>query len=140
MGGVRDRALVEHLVQDHEALVGQAHLVGVGVFGRGAPPAVWALAAGIVVFAVVDCVFVYQAATGTFRPGTLLQSVSLATMAVVAAAGWLPDGVRSGRTDPLPNVVVPGLCALVCLGLLVFATRTEVPVLAVVLAGSGIAV
>jgi diguanylate cyclase (GGDEF)-like protein len=109
-------------------------------FGRGTPPAVWALAAGIVVFAVVDCVFVHQAATGTFRPGTLLSSVSLAAMAVVAAAGWLPDGVRSGRTDPLPNVVVPGLCALVCLGLLVFATRTEVPVLAVVLAGSGIAV
>jgi diguanylate cyclase (GGDEF)-like protein len=110
------------------------------VFGRRAPPAVWTLAAGIVVFAVVDCVFVYQAATGTFRPGTLLQSVSLATMAVVAAAGWLPDGTRSGSREPLPNVVVPGLCALGCLGLLVFATRTEVPVLAVVLAGSGIAV
>ena len=41
-----------------------------------APPAVWALAGGIAGFAVLDCVFVYLAATGGFRPGTILSSLN----------------------------------------------------------------
>jgi diguanylate cyclase (GGDEF)-like protein len=110
------------------------------VWGRRAPPAVWALAAGVGTFAVVDGIFVYQAATGTFRPGTVLSSLSLIAMALVAGAGWLPNRGRAGRRDPMPNVVLPALFALACLGLLVFATRREVPVLAVVLAGTGVAV
>ena len=105
-----------------------------------APSAVWALASGIVGFAVIDCVFVYQAATGTFRPGTLLSALSLVTMALVAVAGWLRGRARAPRRDPLPNVVIPALFALVCLGLLIFGTREDVPGLGVALAGAGVAV
>ena len=104
------------------------------------PPAAWVLAAGVVGFAVIDGVFVYQSASGTFRPGTWLSSVSLAVMALVAVAGWLPGGPRAGRREPLPNVVLPVIFALVCLGLLVFATQTRVPTAGVVLAGAGVAV
>ena len=110
------------------------------ILGRRTPPAVWAVAAGIVAFAVIDGIFVYQSATGTFRPGTLLSSGALVAMAVVAAAGWLPDAPRPARREPLPNVVLPALFALVGLGLLVFATRREIPVLGVLLAGAGVAV
>ena len=104
------------------------------------PPAAWVLAAGVVGFAVIDGVFVYQSASGTFRPGTWLSSLSLAVMALVAVAGWLPGGPRAGRREPLPNVVLPVIFALVCLGLLVFATQTRVPTAGVVLAGAGVAV
>ncbi|MCW2742914.1 MAG: putative signaling protein [Blastococcus sp.] len=110
------------------------------VVGRRSPPAVWALAAGIVAIAVIDGIVVYQSATGTFRPGTPLSSLALAAMALVASAGWLPHGERPGRREPLPSVVLPALFALVCLGLLVFATRHRIPVLGVVLAGAGVAV
>jgi diguanylate cyclase (GGDEF)-like protein len=104
------------------------------------PPAAWVLAIGVVGFAVIDAIFVYQAAAGTFRPGTLLSSFSLAVMALVAAAGWLPGQALSGRREPMPNVVLPGLFALVCLALLVFATQRPVAVAGVVLAGAGVAV
>ncbi len=103
------------------------------------PTAAWVLAAGVIGFAVVDAIFVYQSAAGTFRPGTLLSSVSLAVMALVAVAGWLPGEARTGRREPLPSVVLPGLFALVCLAMLVFATQRDIPVLGVVLAGTGVA-
>ncbi|MFD2090582.1 putative bifunctional diguanylate cyclase/phosphodiesterase [Blastococcus deserti] len=104
------------------------------------PPAAWALAIGVVGFAVVDGVFVYQSAAGTFRPGTMLSSGSMAVTALVAVAGWLPDGSRAGRREPMPNVVLPGIFALVCLAVLVFATQRDVPALGVVLAGAGVVV
>jgi diguanylate cyclase len=104
------------------------------------PPSVWVLAVGVIGFAVIDGIFVYQFAVGTFRPGTLLSSTSLAVMALVAVAGWLPGRTHAARREPLPNVVLPGVFALICLSLLVFATRTDVPVVGVLLAGAGVAV
>jgi diguanylate cyclase (GGDEF)-like protein len=105
-----------------------------------APPAVWALTAGLAGFAVVDCIFVYLSATGSFRPGTLLQSASLALMGLVASAGWLRGRARTPRRDPLPNVVLPALFALACLALLIFATQEDVPGLGVGIAAAGVAV
>ena len=104
------------------------------------PPFAWVLAAGVIGFAVIDGIFVYQSSVGTFRPGTLLSSVSLAVMALIAVAGWLPGRTRAVRREPLPNVVLPAVFALICLGLLVFATRRHVPAAGVVLAGAGVAV
>jgi diguanylate cyclase (GGDEF)-like protein len=110
------------------------------VVGRPRSPAVWALAGGVAGFAVVDCTFVYQAAVGAFRPGTLLSSGSLGLMALVAVAGWLPSEPGGGdRRELLPDVVLPALFSLVCLGVLVVAARTEVPLIGVVFAGAGVA-
>src|SRR5829696_7366876 len=62
-------------------------------------------------------------------------------MALVALAGWLPgEPAGSDRRESLPDVVLPGLFSLVCLGVLVYATRTHVPLLGVALAGAGVAV
>ena len=91
-------------------------------------------------FAVIDCIFVYQAAAGRFRPGTLLPAAALGFVGLVAVAGWLPGESREHRREPMPNVVLPVIFALVCLGLLVFATQRAVPVAGVVLAGLGVAV
>jgi diguanylate cyclase (GGDEF)-like protein len=102
-------------------------------------PAVWTLGVGLVGFAVIDVVFVYQSAAGTFRPGTPLSSASLVAMTVVAAAAWLPDDSRAARREPLPGVALSLLFAAVCLGLLVVASRRELPALAVALAGAGVA-
>jgi diguanylate cyclase (GGDEF)-like protein len=102
-------------------------------------PAVWTLGAGLFLFAVIDGVYVYQSAAGTFRPGTPLSSATLVAMAVVAAAAWLPGDPSAARREPLPGVALSGLFAAVCLGLLVIASRRELPGLAVVLAGTGVA-
>jgi len=104
------------------------------------PPAAWLLAAGVIGFAIVDGIFVYQSAEGVFRPGTPLSSISLVVMGLVAVAGWLPGHTHTERREPMPNVVLPGIFAFVCLALLIFATQSEVPVLGVVLAAAGVTV
>jgi diguanylate cyclase len=109
------------------------------VYGWRLSPATGALAVGIVGIAVVDGAYVYQVAAGTFRPGTLMSSGSLALMALVAVAAWLPDRVAARRRETAPDVVLPGVLALVCLGMLIFATRTAVPALGVALAGAAVA-
>jgi diguanylate cyclase len=105
------------------------------------PPAVWALGAGIVGFAVTDGVFLYQSVQGEFRPGTALSALSLGATAVMAAAGWLPDERREGspRQD-LPGILVPACFALACLALVVYATAHPVPWFSVALATAGAAV
>jgi diguanylate cyclase (GGDEF)-like protein len=104
------------------------------------PPAAWLLAVGVMGFAVIDGVFVYQSALGIFRPGTPLSSVSLVVMALVALSSWVPGHDQVGRREPLPDIVLPGLFALLCLGLLAFASRHPVPLVGVTLAALGVAV
>jgi diguanylate cyclase (GGDEF)-like protein len=108
--------------------------------GRRPAPAGWGLAVGVAGFAAVDAVFLYQAAAGTFRPGTVLSSGALALMALTAAAAWLP-GEPAGdlRRRTVPDVVLPAVSSLVCLGVLVVAARTHVPFLGVAFAGAGMA-
>ena len=115
--------------------------VGVLLAYEWRPPlAAWVLAVGVIGFAVIDGVFVYQTAEGLFRPGTPLQSISLAVMGLVAVAAWIPGPTHADRREPMPNVVLPVIFALICLALLIFATQADVPVLGVVLAAAGVAV
>ena len=60
-------------------------------------PAVLVMSLGIVAMAVVDCVFLYLAAAGSFRPGTFLTPLSLGGTALVALAAWLAE-----RAPPRP--------------------------------------
>jgi predicted signal transduction protein with EAL and GGDEF domain len=115
-------------------------VVGVlALLGARRSPAVLALTVAVAGFAVVDAVYAYEAAVGSFRPGTLLSSGSLALMALVPLAGLLPAEPADGhRRESLPDVLLPALFALVCLGVLVVAARTDVPLLGVVFAGCGV--
>src|SRR5919112_936684 len=102
------------------------------------PPAVWALGAGTVGFAVTDGIFLFQSVNGTFRPGTLLSALSLSATCVLAWAGWLPEHARGPRRGgDLPDVVVPALYGLACLTLLVYASVRSVPALSVALTAAG---
>jgi PAS domain S-box-containing protein len=52
------------------------------------------LASGMVGFAVVDAVFVYELTKGGYHPGTLLASLSMAATAGIAFSGWVPEVER----------------------------------------------
>jgi signal transduction histidine kinase/CheY-like chemotaxis protein/HPt (histidine-containing phosphotransfer) domain-containing protein len=91
------------------------------------PPAVWLLGAGIAGFAVVDSIFLYQIAGGTYRPGHPLAAVSLVATSLIAVAAWLPSGaVTRRRLEGLPGLLLPAVFALACIGQLLYASYTDV--------------
>jgi len=139
--GIPDAAVAVSLAYPVLDLMLLVAFIGVLLAYEWRPPvSAWVLSGGVVGFAVVDAIFVYLSAEGLFRPGTILSSLSLAVMAVIALAGLLRNEPAENRREPLPNVVLPGVFALVCLGVLVYATQRSVPPLGVVLAGAGVAV
>ncbi len=101
-----------------------------------APAAQWMLAAGIVGYGVVDSVFLYQVAHGTYRPGTLLSALSLASTALVALAATLRSP-GSSRTARAPGVLVPCLLGTACVAFLAMAGYVDVPASSVALAAIG---
>lgn len=92
------------------------------------------LAAGVGVEAVADCVFLYQAAAGTYVENTLLDPLWPLAMLLIAAAAWTPAPRRRLRLDAQRVVVMPSLFALAALGLLVLDHFDRVTSLAVWLA------
>jgi signal transduction histidine kinase len=113
-------------------------------YGWRPPLAIWLLAAGVAAFAVVDSVFLYQVAAGTYEPGTLLASLSLIATSAIAWAGCVRPGSpvpdRSPRPASLPGLVVPAVFGLACVGLLIYASYNEVPAASVYLAAAGLVV
>ena len=57
-----------------------------------------ALMAGIIGFAVIDAVFLYQVTAGTFRPATVLSALNMLATVAIAYAGWI--NLRTGDTPP----------------------------------------
>jgi signal transduction histidine kinase len=116
-------------------------ILGMLVAFEWRPPAtVWLLGAAIAAFAVLDTIYLYQVTAGEFRPGTPLSALSVASSAAIAFVAWVPSrSARTPRSDALPGLVVPTFFALVCLGLLVYASVETIPLGAVVLAASGMA-
>jgi PAS domain S-box-containing protein len=88
---------------------------------------------GVAIFALVESVYLYQVAAGTFRPGTVLSALSYLGTAVVALAAWAsaPDGapVRDAQGAGLPArapVAVPaGLAVMAIVGVVVTAYADE---------------
>ena len=87
-------------------------------------PAPLSMSLGIVAMAVVDCVFLYLAAAGLFRPGTVLTPLSLGGTALVALAAWLSE--RGRRRPPLEGPVGLVVPVLLTVALWLLA-RTHVP-------------
>jgi PAS domain S-box-containing protein len=104
-------------------------------------PAPLSMSLGIVAMAVVDCVFLYLAAAGLFRPGTVLTPLSLGGTALVALAAWLSE--RGRRRPPLEGpvgLVVPVLLTLVCVAVLIYDATQPVPLAGTAFAAAGIVV
>lgn len=114
-------------------------VVGLLVSTRGRLPlATAALCLGVVVFAVVDSVFLYQVAAGTFRPGSLLTPLSLAGSMLLGVAGWLPSRQQRPLRRDSPGLVTPVVLSLVCVAVLVRDAVTSVPALGILLAAAGV--
>ena len=87
------------------------------------------LMVGIIGFAVIDAVFLYQVTAGTFRPASFLSALNMLATVAIAYAGWInhrtgdtpaPDPAtmsvsRSGGFWVGPRgVVIPVVCAVIC--------------------------
>jgi PAS domain S-box-containing protein len=104
-------------------------------------PALAALSIGILGFAVIDCVFLYQVTEEIFRPGTVLSPFSLAVTALIAASAWLPEDDQERRpAEGVIGLVVPAVLALVCLATLVIEAARTAPFAGPALAAAGIVV
>ena len=102
-------------------------LVGVLAVIRGRPgPAVWALTAGLVTFAVTDIVFALQSARGTYLDGGLLDLGWVLAQALLALAACAPAGRLTTRWEGLALLAVPVSGAAAAMALLFAATLTEV--------------
>ena len=103
--------------------------------------AVAALSIGIMGFAVVDGVFLYQSAAGTYRPGSVLAAVSLMATALMAVAAWLPEDIRERRPpEGAVGLLVPVGLALLCVAALLYGANRPSPLVGTVLAAAGIVV
>lgn len=118
---------------------------GVLAAGRGARSvAMWMLTAGIVALTVVDVAFLHLTVTGGLVAGgwiSPLSALSLAVSGLFALAAWAPGrrssaGANSGAV--LPRLVAPMAAALLCLAVLVVATTTPLPAVAVGFATGGV--
>lgn len=104
------------------------------------PGRVWLwLGAGIIVSAVADLIYVYQAAKGTYVAGTLLDTLWPASMSLFSLAAWQPVKRRVPHTAGAPHTILLALIsAVVACGLLMIAGFTAVTPLAVALAGGAL--
>jgi PAS domain S-box-containing protein len=104
-------------------------------------PALAALSIGIVGFAVVDCVFLYQVATNSFRPGSVLSVLSVAATALIASSAWLDEDDRERRPpEGAAGLVLPAVLAVVCVGVLLYEGVRPAPFAGTALAAAGVAV
>jgi PAS domain S-box-containing protein len=88
------------------------------------------LIAGIVGFAVIDAVFLYQITAGTFRPATFLSALNMVATLAIAYAGWInhwtgdlpvpltDDKIGVARGGGIwigpRGVLLPVVCAVIC--------------------------
>lgn len=104
-----------------------AFLVGVlsVLRGRGGP-AVWALSAGLVIFAATDAAFAVQSARGTYVDGGPLDLGYVVAQSFLAVATCLRPGRGRRAWDGLAVLAVPAAGTVAALALLAAATVTEV--------------
>jgi diguanylate cyclase (GGDEF)-like protein/putative nucleotidyltransferase with HDIG domain len=98
----------------------------------------WALIAlGFAVFAVADTIYLYQSAVGTYTENTLLDAGWPACFTILAFAAWQPPKrLDAGRLRGWGMLVVPGVLAIVSLGMLVFDHYARINALALWLAAA----
>ncbi len=107
------------------------------------PGRVWLLvAASLLVTAVADSIYLYQAATGSYRVGTPLDCLWPAAAILLALAAWTPwpQPARQRRVKEWRLVLVPAVSLLAALGVLMFGTFRENPVALVLATATVLAV
>ncbi len=100
----------------------------------------WALlAAGFGLFAVADSLYLARLAADTYAAGTVLDSLWVIALVIMALASWQPLD-KPGKVDPghLGVLVPPLLFSVAALALLVYAGLDHVSPVAVALAGAAV--
>ncbi len=97
------------------------------------------LAAGFGLFALADSIYLARLAADTYTAGTVLDSLWVVALVIMALASWQPLE-RPRAVDPghLGVLVPPFVFSLAALTLLVYAGLEHVPVIAVALAGAAV--
>ncbi|RYP88378.1 PAS domain S-box protein [Nocardioides guangzhouensis] len=113
---------------------------------------VWLLLLGVVGFTVIDAVFLVQITAGTFEPATMLSGLNMVSTVVIAFAGWvLPrhrhahaqraeadEPTRGGLWIGPRGILVPVVCAVVCVVTILYATDQDQRQLALTLPALGV--
>ncbi|MFL6067004.1 MAG: HD domain-containing phosphohydrolase [Gaiellaceae bacterium] len=104
------------------------------------PGRTWGLlAAGLLVFAVSDCLYLYHSATGSYVEGSVTDLGWVAGGLLLAWAAWQPETRPArARTEGWPLLLPPVTFGLAALGVLVYDHFERVYALSLVLAGAAI--
>jgi two-component system cell cycle response regulator len=104
------------------------------------PGRTWALiAAGLLVFSISDCLYLYGTAKDTYASGTPTDLGWLAGGLLLAWAAWQPHRGRAvAKTDGWPLLIAPVFFGLAALGVLVYDHFHRVNPLALALAGAAV--
>ena len=115
-----------------------ALLVGAVAIGRGAiGRAPLLLAAGLVIGALADGIYLFQAAEGSYVEGTFLDALWPASMLCIALAAWSDEECAPPPALPArPLLLVPLVCGGVAVAMVVLGTQWEMGTIAVVLAAA----
>ena len=109
------------------ALVGGA----ISLFRWRPPPSLWWLAGGLLVFEFVDCIFVTQAARGSYQPGGLVDAAWMIAVTVIALAPGRPQRQEVARVPAtwLP-LAAPLVVAAVAISVLVTTRQVHITLVA----------
>jgi diguanylate cyclase len=87
------------------------------------------LAAGFILFAGADTVYLFQTSVGSYRVGTLLDACWPASSLLVTMASWVPaSSVASVSTRAFGSYVKPVVCTVVALGVAILAHDSRLAV------------
>ena len=109
------------------------------ITGRRAGATWWLAGLGFAVFAVADTIYLVQAAQGTYREFTLLDTIWPAAFTLIAFAAWQPArrlGPRHRHSSAM--LAPPAVLALVALGLLLVDHYSRLNALALWLAAASV--
>jgi diguanylate cyclase (GGDEF)-like protein len=134
--GGNTAAVVTNLAYPLADLLLLAMIVGIfALLGWRPERAWWLLAAGMVVFAAVDIVYLFQAARGTYLPGTWLDPLWPTAAVLLGLAAWqTPARTSRHRFEGWAVLMLPSLFAVGALAVLILDHFHSVSTLAVLLA------
>ena len=112
--------------------------MGYVLVGRRAGRDWLALGGGVVLMAIADILYAEQSAGGVYISTGWVNTLYLASFAVLAVTAWLPTS-RPAEARGRDTMVLTFLAAATALGLLVFASFTTITPLAVGLAAGALA-
>ncbi len=115
-----------------------------GFFGGRPGPMWWCLAAGVILFALTDTLYLLQIANDTYAVGSPIDVGWAIGIVVIATSAWLAPPASNRRVDSSLAWIVPAAISVSAFGLLLYSTTQHsqdgqhIPVASVVLAAAAL--